>query len=590
MAVKKIIDIEVNDEAFKRFMEHFKEFEKTAGELPKEWKSIDDAMTKAGKGFSKSMGPTEAILTGMAASSATIVEAIHQAAKAQRHFEHATRRSHHAMRELGHTAGGVAKTVLGIGKELLKFGSIGGALGGLAGGFGLDMLAGSALSRQRTARGLGMTPGQTASLNTYFNRYGNAQGVAMNVANIRSDISKRYLFTTLGMGASEVNNASNYGLTVSAMEHAQKLVKGWSDQSWLTNAQALGITNVISPEMLRVLRNSSTSGLQQAATSANKDVGRLGFDDKTARDWSKFSIALHRATIVIETGLIKGLDALTPKLTKISHAVSDWISSFLQSPTFMNDMKQFAAAIKQLAHETVNALRYFGLIPGGATGVVELGNAQAAHPNQKSFSYVMYRYQARHWGFAYTPSRIHGDLAAASKKYGVPLKLLERQAMMESGYGRQLISPAGALGVMQLMPGTAHDLGVKYPMNPDQNIAGGVRYDQQLLHYYHGDKTKAFAAYNWGAGHVNAAIKKYGSSWLSHAPAETRGYVRSILGAGAARVDERVRSYVGTQDPLVQHLNKVVSALHSKAAQKTTVVIRNQTGANLALQANGMVH
>lgn len=75
---------------------------------------------------------------------------------------------------------------------------------------------------------------------------------------------------------------------------------------------------------------------------------------------------------------------------------------------------------------------------------------------------------------------------------------------------------------MQLMPGTARDLGVADPYDPQQNLRGGVRYLRQMLQRYHGDLATALAAYNWGPGNVD----KYG---MQNLPPETRAYVSRIL-------------------------------------------------------------
>jgi soluble lytic murein transglycosylase-like protein len=72
----------------------------------------------------------------------------------------------------------------------------------------------------------------------------------------------------------------------------------------------------------------------------------------------------------------------------------------------------------------------------------------------------------------------------------------------ESAYNARAVSPKGAQGLMQLMPGTASKLGVKDSFDPAQNVDGGVRYLRQLLEQYHFDVAKALAAYNAGPGRV----------------------------------------------------------------------------------------
>ena len=91
------------------------------------------------------------------------------------------------------------------------------------------------------------------------------------------------------------------------------------------------------------------------------------------------------------------------------------------------------------------------------------------------------------------------------------------------------VSPAGALGVMQLMPRTARGLGVKDPMNPDENIAGGVRYAKQMLDKY-GDEKLAAMAYNWGPGNVDKWLKS--GQGIEALPRETQKYAASFAEGG----------------------------------------------------------
>ena len=94
------------------------------------------------------------------------------------------------------------------------------------------------------------------------------------------------------------------------------------------------------------------------------------------------------------------------------------------------------------------------------------------------------------------------------------------------------VSPAGALGVMQLMPRTARGLGVKDPMNPDENIAGGVRYAKQMLDKY-GDEKLAAMAYNWGPGNVDKWLKS--GQGIDALPRETQKYAAAFAEGGSVK-------------------------------------------------------
>jgi soluble lytic murein transglycosylase-like protein len=96
-----------------------------------------------------------------------------------------------------------------------------------------------------------------------------------------------------------------------------------------------------------------------------------------------------------------------------------------------------------------------------------------------------------------------GELAdAAADKYGLPRKLVRSVMRVESGYQPEAVSPKGAIGLMQLMPETARELGAN-PEDPVQNVDAGARYLRQLLEKYDGELWHALAAYNAGTGAVS---------------------------------------------------------------------------------------
>lgn len=113
----------------------------------------------------------------------------------------------------------------------------------------------------------------------------------------------------------------------------------------------------------------------------------------------------------------------------------------------------------------------------------------------------------------------------AANQYGLDPNLLLKQFQQESGLNPNVVSKAGAMGVAQLMPGTAAQLGVD-PRNTTENIDGGARYMREMLDRYGGDYHLALAAYNAGPGRVDAYLAGRGQL-----PAETQAYVPAIMGS-----------------------------------------------------------
>jgi soluble lytic murein transglycosylase-like protein len=110
----------------------------------------------------------------------------------------------------------------------------------------------------------------------------------------------------------------------------------------------------------------------------------------------------------------------------------------------------------------------------------------------------------------------------ASKKHQVPVWLISAVIHAESFYNPSAVSRAGAVGLMQLMPGTAKNYGVYDRQDPRQNIEGGVKYLKDLLIMFNGDTRLALAAYNAGEN----AVKKYGNRIPPYK--ETQHYVKKV--------------------------------------------------------------
>jgi soluble lytic murein transglycosylase-like protein len=120
-----------------------------------------------------------------------------------------------------------------------------------------------------------------------------------------------------------------------------------------------------------------------------------------------------------------------------------------------------------------------------------------------------------------TREKIEVMIREVSARYRVDAALVRCVIETESNWNSSAVSRKGALGLMQLVPGTAQQMGVNNAFDPKQNLDGGVRYLRTLLERYNGDLDKALAAYNAGPGAVDRAggVPRY---------RETREYVQKV--------------------------------------------------------------
>lgn len=146
-------------------------------------------------------------------------------------------------------------------------------------------------------------------------------------------------------------------------------------------------------------------------------------------------------------------------------------------------------------------------------------------------------------------------VAAAECRHGLPAGLLDAVVLQESRYHPAALSPAGALGLAQLMPDTARTLGVGDRLDPLANLDGGARFLRAMLDRF-GSVSLALAAYNAGPGRVEGARG-------IPANAETPTYVRNVLSFWTARQNEGAQALRAT----AELLGFVTTAGSSRTAQ-----------------------
>lgn len=118
--------------------------------------------------------------------------------------------------------------------------------------------------------------------------------------------------------------------------------------------------------------------------------------------------------------------------------------------------------------------------------------------------------------------RYDAHIQEASRLYQLPVPFIRAVIKVESDFNPEVVSHAGAVGLMQLMPRTAASMGVQSSLDPRQNILGGTRYLRILANRFNGDLVLTVAAYNAGGG----AVRRYRGVPPYR---ETRRYVRRVL-------------------------------------------------------------
>jgi soluble lytic murein transglycosylase-like protein len=127
------------------------------------------------------------------------------------------------------------------------------------------------------------------------------------------------------------------------------------------------------------------------------------------------------------------------------------------------------------------------------------------------------------------PDGIGVLITEAARQYDLEPALLAGLLYQESRFDPRAKSPAGALGIAQLMPGTAKELRVSDPFDPSQAIFGGAEYLRKQINSFDGDVEKGLAAYNYGPGNMQKVLKNArGDAWKQMIPKETRDYIQKV--------------------------------------------------------------
>lgn len=195
-------------------------------------------------------------------------------------------------------------------------------------------------------------------------------------------------------------------------------------------------------------------------------------------------------------------------------------------------LAMLAAAVPSLAQADVmeiGAGGYSWVAGGPAAAVVQPAVTDTATDTPADEAAVQYHAgSVTQVGDSAGPAQWQARVAELAAKYDISPTLLEAVVWQESRWNTGAVSPVGARGLAQLMPGTARQMGVN-PHDPNANLEGGARYLRLQLDAFGGDIEKALAAYNAGPARVQRA---------NGVPAirETQAYVSSILSRLSAPV------------------------------------------------------
>jgi soluble lytic murein transglycosylase-like protein len=259
-------------------------------------------------------------------------------------------------------------------------------------------------------------------------------------------------------------------------------------------------------------------GRAQVAYKQYQDQGRTDLAADAHR-WAEYQRQTLQKQGVPEEGYKQGVDLSARFIAKHGRIQAGMYDPIQHGETFRADYKQWAAQIGVTV-----------VTPPAPQASIQAN--PKPNPYEKSVSPHSVS-AAKHPGktLQSAPKTVQGWIEKAAKTVGVNPNLLAAIAKQESGFNQNEYSSDGAIGLFQLMPSTAHSLGVN-PHDPFENTLGGAKYIKDKLNKYN-DVKLALAAYNAGPGRVDQTIRHVGSTdWKlieSHLPKQTQGFVRKVM-------------------------------------------------------------
>lgn len=579
MATKSIIDIEVNDEAFTKFLGTFKKFQEHLDKTPDAWKTIG----KETKG-------TALTFENMAAALLAQTKYAHELSRTQRETAETARKTREASeataaawRGVARSAASFAGNIFDATKSILKWASVTTAMSGLlgAGGlFGIDRLAVNVSSGRRSSLGLGVSYGEQAAFAANYGRVVDPSMFLGGTNEALHDVTKRVALYGAGLSENDLRGKDTAQVANELLPAIKRLVDQTPDnmlQQVLSNRH---LDQFVTLQDAQRLKATPANELSEYQRQYAENARTLDLTQKQQKAWQDLQVQLHIAGAQIETTLIKGLTGLATPINDLStaftHAIADllaskqlkewiddlghgieWLAREIQTDEFHQSVKTFSDDVIALAKAVSAAVGWFSRTFGSAKTEEDpysakvlprwrLGNQPNESPDRTLGSRFLFR-------GGHSPMFMPGFVSPAPASYHVgmfdeqatqrhlPLGLLDATFGAESSYGTDTrTSSAGAEGPFQIMPDTWKRYGHGNVQNVSDASEAAAAYYEDLLREFNQDPAKAAAAYNWGPQNVENDVKQYGKDWRSHLPKETSDYVTKILAGIQAQKDRVV--------------------------------------------------
>ena len=573
MTSTPIVEIEVKDEAFKRFVSLFGKYEEAVKRANKLWSDAGGKVSEVGKDVEDA---TKGLRDHLDVLRKISTEEERQARLSKEHAK--------ALGAAASSVHGIAST---FASGSLKLGAIGAA--GAAGPLGLlagvaAALAGTAVygtagllgqnslfglrglgertgDARLTARQLGVTTGQYRAFRNAYSKFGNPEGFLDAISNAQGDVNSFSAFAGLGVSNFKGRNTIDLAQDIALKIHGLYESTG----GMYSTAKERGVGAFASQEDFRVLGTMSEKEIRDTFALQESQEKLLSTTDEQDRALQDMSIQLKLGGEKVEQVLVKDLSGVATTVDRLSGTAERTADNFVKLNFGIEDLLKTLGISSETSQTDSHTYTFdpFGQIspqngiPGWIRRQLGIGVPISGTPAGSDV--------AVGGGYTAIPdNQRDAMLTALERKYGLPAGMLAAQERVESSGGKDLsVSATGAKGAFQFLDSTWREYGHGDVRNEADSADAAARYDAALLGRAGYDPTRS-AEMNKSA--ITRALAGYRGA--------TGALDRNLAGNAAASNDS------GLRDVLME-LNAIL-----RANAVGHIVVQNQTGSQVAVTAN----
>jgi hypothetical protein len=483
----------------------FKKYEDALAQMPDTWKKIAKEQTSGASAFEV-----------MTAEMSQQLDALREMSVAMEKQEHHLQNSDRLWTSISRSSKSVSSGILTATTSLLKWTGILGAVGGILGLLDLEKRTFDVAGWRRSGMGRGINPGAQRAFDVNFDRLLDTDSYIAGVAEWEGDITKQ----------SPAFALLHHGLTGNTEQDALALLRGAKSLSNSVPLNMLGPTfhargldQLFDPEAQRRLRDMKPSEFEQLVAGTRGDSKEWNMQDAMLKKYQEAATALEHLSATADVTATKAFGPLADKIPELTSEFEKAIKAFAN-----------AHLIKEAIDDIAGALGWVKKGIDGIRGVKSFYDQFPSMPFSPSgIANTLEDVTTAAIGL-FSPQKGSGvvpldaNLAALDKKFHFQGRMLETVRDLERS-SANAISPKGAMGMFQLMPGTAKQYGVTDPMDPAQSALGAARYLGDLTQRYQGDLAAIFASYNWGQANVDRVRSAHPDDWFKFSPTETQRYL-----------------------------------------------------------------